>query len=224
MLCSAVVGFDARVTGRDRPSWPAERCARYLLRTDVLAPASTDRLVWPSLFDLDGAPAAPAWTGANATVWEDLDRLCGFVAERWPRPVPSHAMLAVTWVSDRGFAEAAGAAPYREPTKPAAISRAWSFLGFDVADGGLLSGLTNCGYDGDEVATLRARWTPHLNDRHLFSSIDAAFAFRKLADRRVPEHAPFFVYGLYVLGARARDGATAGADGCRSPGRPRTPS
>src|SRR5687768_10730774 len=177
MLCAAVMGFDARVMGPARPPWPAERRALYLLRTDVLTPSSTDRLVWPSLFDLDGAPEPPAWTGANATVWDDFDRLREFVAERWPRPVPSHAMVAVTWVSDRGFANAVASAPYREPTKPAAISPTWSFLGFDVADGGLLSGLTNCGYDADEVAALRARWAPHLNDRHLLSSIEAALAF-----------------------------------------------
>jgi len=200
MLSSAVLGFDARVTGAHRPVWEAGRRALYLLRTGVEAPLSADRLVWPSLFDLDGAPPAPAWTGANALVWDDLEALRGFVAERWPPPVPPHAVVAVTWVSDRGFAEAGATGPYREPTKPAATSPAWTMLGFDVADGSLLSGLMNCGYSTDEVDALRARWAPRLNERHLFGSIEDALAFRKVTDRRVPEHAPFFVYGLYLVG------------------------
>lgn len=204
MLSSAAIGFDARVTGAERPPWDADRRALYLLRTDVRVPASTDRLVWPSLFDLAAAPAAPAWTGANAMLWDDLDRLRGFVAERWPQPVPSHAIVAVTWVSDRGFAEAGATGPYREPTKPSATSPAWSVLGFDVADGSLLSGLTNCGYAPDEVDVLRARWGPRLNESHLFSSIGDALAFREVADARVPEHAPFFVYGLYLVGEAGR--------------------
>lgn len=199
MIASAVLGFDARVTGADRPAWDGERRARYLLRSDVGAPASTDRLVWPSLFDIDGAPPPPAWTGANATVWDDLDGLRDFVARRWPPPVPPHAIVAVTWVSDRGFAEARATGPYREPTKRVATSGAWSLLGFDVADGSLLSGLMNCGYAADEVGALRARWEPRLNDRHLFSSIGDALAFRDVTDGRVPEHAPFFVYGLYLI-------------------------
>lgn len=200
MLSSAVLGFDARLTGADRPAWDAGRRALYLLRTDVGAPLSTDRIVWPSLFDTPGAPAAPAWTGANALVWDDLDRLRGFVAARWAPRVPSHVVVAVTWVSDRGFEEAGATGPYREPTKPPATSAAWALLGFDVADGSLLSGLMNCGYSADTVEALRARWAPRLNERHLFGSIEDALAFREMTDHRVPEHAPFFVYGLYLVG------------------------
>jgi hypothetical protein len=199
MIASALLGFDARVAGADRPPWDATRRARYLLRPDVTAPASTDRLAWPSVFDLAGAPAPPAWTGANATVWDDLERLRAFVSERWPRPVPSHATVAVTWVSDRGFVEAGEAGPYREPTKPPATAAEWSLLGFDVADGSLLSGLMNCGYDAAEVDDLRVRWGRRLNDHGLFGSIGDALAFRAVTDARVPEHAPFFVYGLYLI-------------------------
>jgi hypothetical protein len=199
MIASALLGFDARVTGADRPAWDGARRARYLLRSDVAAPASTDRLVWPSLFDIDGAPPPPGWIGANASVWDDLEALRDFVARRWPSPVPPYAMVAVTWVSDRGFAEAGATGPYREPTRPPAASSTWALLGFDVADGSLLSGLMNCGYAADEVSALRARWEPRLNDRHLFSSIGDALEFREVADARMPEHAPFFAYGLYLV-------------------------
>jgi hypothetical protein len=51
----------------------------------------------------------------------------------------------------------------------------------------------NCGYTADEIGPLRARWGPRLDDRHLFSSIADALAFRDVTHGRVPEHAPFFV-------------------------------
>jgi hypothetical protein len=165
----------------------------------VEAPLSADRIVWPSLFDLAGAPDAPAWTGANALVWDDLDGLRRFVAARWPQPVPSHAIVAVTWVSDREFADAGATGPYREPTTPPTVSPAWPLLGFDVGDGSLLSGLMNCGYAADEVEALRARWAARLNEHHLFTSIEDALAFRGVSDARVREHAPFFGYGLYLV-------------------------
>jgi hypothetical protein len=100
-----------------------------LLRDEPLGQpevVATDRLVWPSLFDIDGAPPAPAWTGAN------------------------------------------------------------------------------CGYAADEVDALRARWGRRLNESHLFGSIGEALAFREVADARVPEHAPFFVYRLYLVGDATR--------------------
>lgn len=72
-------------------------------------------------------------------------------------------------------------------------------LGFDVADAGLTSGLTNCGFGQSERSTLRASWAPGLNEHHLFVDVEQAFAFRGLAGGRVPEHAPFFVYALYLI-------------------------
>lgn len=73
-----------------------------------------------------------------------------------------------------------------------------SLLGYDVADAGRISGLMNCGYTG-EHAELQDRFARHLNRNHLFSDRERALHFRRVADRRVPEHAPFFVYGLYRL-------------------------
>jgi hypothetical protein len=75
----------------------------------------------------------------------------------------------------------------------------WTSLGFDVSDGSGLSGLSNCGYAKDEVPALRERWGPHLNTYHLFSDVDQAIEFKRLSDNRVREHAPFFVYGLYLV-------------------------
>ena len=84
-----------------------------------------------------------------------------------------------------------------DPSAPA-IER-YDLLGYDVADYDLLGGLTNCGYTPGEAASLAPVWAPLLNERHLFDNPDDAVAFAAVTARRVPEHAPFFGYGIYQL-------------------------
>ncbi|MGD0530078.1 MAG: hypothetical protein ABSE49_33390 [Polyangiaceae bacterium] len=77
----------------------------------------------------------------------------------------------------------------------------WRLAGFDVADDPSgISGLCNCGYAAGD-ATLRDLWGPHLNEHGLYGDVATAFAFRKLTDARVPEHAPFAVFGIWIVSA-----------------------
>ena len=85
------------------------------------------------------------------------------------------------------------------PTEPGSMDEHWTFLGYDIADGGLLSCLSNCGYSSDSAPLLRDEWSPLLNERHLFVDLQKAVEFKTLTDARVEEHAPFFVFGLYVV-------------------------
>jgi hypothetical protein len=81
------------------------------------------------------------------------------------------------------------------------VEDGWRFAGFDVADGPTaISGLCNCGYAASD-ATLVPRdvWGPYLNENGLFSEVGAAFDFRKLTDVRVPDHAPFAVFGIWIV-------------------------
>jgi hypothetical protein len=87
---------------------------------------------------------------------------------------------------------------------PPTISDNWRLLGFDVADAGLTSGLSNCGHKQSEIAGLRASWVADLNEHHLFTDMARALAFRDVTDRRVPEHAPFFVYALSLVAGQAK--------------------
>jgi hypothetical protein len=91
----------------------------------------------------------------------------------------------------------------RPPDGPGTIGPAFErhdLLGYDVADYDLLSGLTNCGYAPEEAASLAPVWAPLLNEWHLFGNPGDATAFAAVAEERVPEHAPFFAYGIYQLG------------------------
>ncbi|MGH3872035.1 MAG: hypothetical protein ACRDSR_11065 [Pseudonocardiaceae bacterium] len=65
-----------------------------------------------------------------------------------------------------------------------------------MADAGLLSGLSNCGYTPQDAASLQKIWVPLLNRWHLFDDRHHASAFVAVTADRVPEHAPFLVYGI----------------------------
>jgi hypothetical protein len=78
-------------------------------------------------------------------------------------------------------------------------SERYDLLGYDVADYDLLGGLTNCGYTPEEAASLAPVWAPLLNEWHLFGNPDDATAYATVTAQRVPEHAPFFGYGIYQL-------------------------
>jgi len=72
-------------------------------------------------------------------------------------------------------------------------------LGYDVADQVMTSGLSNCGYTDEEKRRLRPTWGGLLNEHHLFDQVDLASEFRRITAERVQEHAPFFVFGIYML-------------------------
>jgi hypothetical protein len=203
---AALLGFDAREMFMDPgESWDAARRGTYLLRTDVRKPLSVDPAVWPSLFG-EGLPEQqrqrlglstvqrPDWRGPHQDLWDDLHRMHQSLG---PLGSQTHWTIALHWVSADGLPlPSASQGPHREELPSSALSEDWRLLGFDIADAGLFSGLSNCGYDQATVAELRASWGAHLNEHHLFTNVSQALAFRDLTNRRVPEHAPFFVYAL----------------------------
>lgn len=68
------------------------------------------------------------------------------------------------------------------------------FLGYDIGDHMLISGLMNCGFRESDWADFDLeRYVPHLNRWHLFDELEPALEFKKMSDIRVKEHAPFSV-------------------------------
>jgi hypothetical protein len=74
-------------------------------------------------------------------------------------------------------------------------SQQWKLLGYDVSDDIGTSALMNCAPHSDSEVQ---RWVKHLNHYHLFEQLVAADDYRAESDLRVPEHAPFYVIGLYA--------------------------
>jgi hypothetical protein len=181
-MMEATIGFDLRSTVSD-PSWTADRRTRYLLRRDVAAVRSVDPLVWVRPPGLPPAPEAEV-------LWPNLSGL--FAAAHALGHADAMAVRITALEEDGPAPEDAGA------IGPA--SGRYDLLGYDVADYDLLGGLTNCGYTPGEAASLAPVWVPRLNKWHLFGNPGDATAFADVTARRVPEHAPFFAYGIYQLG------------------------
>jgi hypothetical protein len=189
--------------------------AEFLLRPDVAWPMSVDGSIWPSVFSVERclgprdeyATVPIDEVREDASPWLDLAKMRAWY-EAHRRPGPRDVCIGVELLTDRPlegttiFYEMAGGILCGLSVEPAAPSRPPDgsvFLGFDVADAGGISGLMNCGYTPEEMASWRPTWGPRLNDRGLLSALEDAIAFREATDRRVEEHAPFWVYALWQL-------------------------
>jgi hypothetical protein len=209
-----LLGFDARRS--DAPEWDERRRRNFLFRLDVVRPLSIDAEVWSSGFDSDSDERAD-WIGIFDPLWENLGALREAVRA-------AEGLLGRTSIA--AFGRMTGDASAAERTAletqmrgihpdgtpgdlpatiadPATVQPGWRFLGYDVADLWGLSGLMNCGFlPGEDVANLRARWGPRLNGFHLFDEIADAREFQGFANQRSPEHAPFFVDGIWLVEGR----------------------
>jgi hypothetical protein len=194
-----LLGFDAREMWQEfHIIWSQERIENFLLRHDIKKPLSTDTMVWPSVFDEVGELAPPYnWRGR---LWDDWHKMEDFIEARWisaPRPF---WIIGITLISgDFSNQQEAMGYPTLPALNPPAGSEAWTLLGYDVSDHSLLSGLSNCGYWEEEKPGYKQRWGQHLNEYNLFTEVQPAIEFKEITDRRVSEHAPFFVYGLYLI-------------------------
>ncbi len=211
MAADTLIGFDAREMGRDTNAiYILGNQDSYLLREDIGKPLSTDTMIWASVVDHADEGGKPLWTGTFTDLWDSLARLEGHLTRHQPAAAASYWIIGVTiltsmaadfW-SSRGSDQAIWPA-----VTPPQRDKTLTFLGYDVSDRYLLSGLSNCGKDADEIPAMRRQFGPHLNDHHLFTAPEPALAYKKWADQD-PGHAPFFVFGLY----RIRDTGQAAAD------------
>ena len=175
----ATIGFDLRTIVSD-PSWTADRRARHLLRRDVPSVRSVDPMVWER---------PPGFEPPEAEeLWPNLPDLLA------ARPLEQAGTVVVRITV---LEEVEGIPENLDPVG-SAFER-YDLLGYDVADYDLLGGLTNCGYTSEEAASLTPVWVPLLNEWHLFGKPEDATAFAAVTAERVPEHAPFFAYGIYQL-------------------------
>lgn len=183
-------GYDVRVSmAAADAEWTDERRAQYLLRLDVARPLSVDRMVWRtalssgSMFQDAGGYWNELDTLHQACADAGMDKSSGVLVALAVLELPECAPLPF-W-----------------PGMPADIDPAWPVLGWDVADSGLISALSNCGYvtEREDVDATRLRFASRLNGHGLFGHVDDALTFRHVSDARVPEHAPFLVHQMRLV-------------------------
>ena len=212
-----LIEFDVRVAPEKIRSDPEDdkHRADFLLRADVGWPMSVDGVIWPSVFCLEQLRDSRNEYGTvpidqvreDASPWLDLAKMRAWYEAHRP-PGPRDVCIAIELLTDRPlegttiFYDLSGGILCGlsvEPVVPTRLPDGSILLGFDVADAGRISGLMNCGYTPEEIASWRPKWGPRMNDRGLLGTLEDAIAFREATDRRVEEHAPFWVYALWQL-------------------------
>lgn len=194
-----LLGFDIRSITGSIASWDASRRQLYLLRNDVPLPLSTDVLVWNSVIYSQAILDKSVWNNALGLL-SDIAALQNYPKIFQANPDNTLWSIAITvQIEGMNSTENEFWSQIISETNPSVVQANWSFLGYDVSDTALISGLSNCGYKLSDHESLRRAWAHHLNEHHLFTDWRLASEFRILTNFRVPEHRPFFVYGLYRI-------------------------
>lgn len=210
-----ILGFDIRIV--DGPGiaarWDESRRARYLLRPEVPWVASVDSAVFPSPFDFGNRLNDPDSASVvlrlsprdvhqqSVGLWSDLEEMDhAFARQELPDGTVCMRTAIVVCSDDFPITQRPWDDLADEPTSPGIVNPEWRLLGYDVATPFLLSGLSNCGYHAGEKASLALEWADTLNHVGLCRDLGDAGQFRDVTTRRLPQHAPFLVFGLYDLG------------------------
>ncbi|SRR6266568_2826018 len=188
-----LIGFDANETELDGRKTPLRDHVRevFLLRPEIELPYSVDGHVWPSVWGMSDQSR----DNENG-LWLNLARMQQRLVEHGRTAI----LVAVELLVPNN--PPAFGFPYSlidSTQDPPTVPEDSICLGFDVADGGFWSGLSNCGYSEAERAELRPKWQGRINDFGLLKSEQDALEFRDLSDIRVSEHAPFWVFRLSRL-------------------------
>jgi len=198
-----VLGYDAREYWQSfDQTWPQSRKQGFLYKLDVLKPLSADTGVWPTIFASESREEPPGKFGYQHC-WSFLaDVTVAVTREFQVKPLRAWRLIAITLLhgGDKlGDVAWTAQVPEADPPKPQAV---WLRLGYDVCDFYMLSGLMNCGFlpETEDVVALRAKWGPRLNQFHLFDRLDDAIEFKQFSDVRMKDdHAPFYVFGLWMI-------------------------
>lgn len=197
-----LIGFDARkVPLADEII--GQRRNRYLLKP-VGTVLSVDFNVWPSIFDL--VPKSADGSGRDACgLWPNLEEMEAALARSGADQDLGYWEIALSVQAASATDVPEWAAYMNQKVDPGQV-QAWRLLGYHVADEGMISGLSNCGYSVAEQAQWSARLGKALNQYHLINDQGVALRTAADADQRVPEHAPFLVFGLLLVKKVSRKG------------------
>jgi len=196
-----LLGFHLRQSvGQTDRVWDSHDRSAWLLREDIAFPLSVDEAVWPECNN----HALISSIFSNYSHTPELG-ICNIFPEYLDQSSEHNGgfLIGVTIVNDKlGRAD--------ELIKEIDISMSisieqlysskWECLGYDVASYDLISCLTNCGFSHPGKNIMVKKYAGMLNDYGLFSSAKSADFFRIDCDSRIPEHAPFAIYGIWANG------------------------
>jgi len=200
-----ILGYQLRESAYNVvPLWPVARREKYLLNPETRLPLSADRRVWPlaSLPDLADQVFKDFVMGPNeAPNGLNLYQLKGSLTRKMLSAVGDNCVVGIAVDSEvAALFRVQNSIADQHSVEPSRLQ----FLGFDVCDQRLTSGLMNCGVATADHEKLRAGYAASINPFGLFDHKDVAVRFASEIGRTVPEHAPFFPIGLFVVGRLRR--------------------
>ena len=195
-MSQTIAGFSIRSLQIDPDSSDSRR-GSFLLRSDIPIPKSVDTNVWAEVCKAMQSVGnikfpLPTWSSRFEMLSKSL----------YSKSDPNSCEVVLTVLAENQIPDYVAFGQFEPPTMSL---QDWIFLGFDVADAGLISGLSNCEYSEPELLEYRRHFLEHLNEQGLFQSVEPALEFASMCNRREPNHAPFFVFGIYADKAKRCD-------------------
>jgi len=195
------IGFDAREwwlgqTNSRGEAWKEE----WFVRMDVEKPLSIERAAWSSVFDLYPGHEPP-YKGLTGDLWASLEEMEGALPHAEIAGKPFVIMAFSVILREARPEEREHCDIWTTYVTPNRLDPGWKFLGYEVADWSPFSVLlTTCtAEDLDDRDAYRQRWGPHLNRWHLFKEFEPALAMKNYYNEVYTEHAPFLVYGHWLV-------------------------
>lgn len=208
-----ILGYDVRCRddGIIRHLWDKKRRAHYLIRQDIKCPISVDRSVLPSIFRfqsdgiLEGTIPVEDESMHQSVfkLWEDFSSMSKAISDSTFCEDTAIDVVALGFsigeIDVSQFRNYQWAEILSETAKPNKRRDDWEFLGYDIADEWLTSGLSNCDFPDRHDREFVADWIPRINDSGLIATMEDADRFRKSLNNKVAEHAPFLIIGIFRL-------------------------
>lgn len=208
-----LLGFDIRFDPRAfvQTIWDKKRRQIHLLKSDIQYPLSIDTMVWPSFFRYSSNRSEPfyfqseeiltvipkSFRHSALELWPSLDDMIAFFKDKKEKIATGGVLIAATLLREKHLRTDDFWNAVLEPKlNREPFPKDWDFLGYDIADNGFISGLSNCGYNPSEKNILKEIWSDRLNEYGLLKNVSDAIEFRNLSNKRIPEHSPFYIYGL----------------------------
>lgn len=213
---SRILGFDVRYAPAAFVDlrWDDASREAHLIEPGVKVPLSVDRSVWPSRFRLEGS-APPVITRAD-DIWIAPDPETAYFEafDLWPTlgsMLPRHnpydlgdCAILICFADEAIYegrlkSDDFWRATYADADALQSPDPGWIALGNDVANGGLLSALSNCGLGNLRRRDGRPAWARSLNAHGLLSDPRDAVEACRFMNARPASDGPFYVFELYLV-------------------------
>jgi len=200
-----VLGYQLRKSPKNIDSnfWNSERRNKYLLNTDIDFQISVDTNAWPesedndlknNLFCAQDVEHDPLYLNA------DLYQLKPSLRDIKIEILQENVLIAVTILQEYASLfftkRSVDKIKFLDSTHTLKEKIVF-FYGYDIADGLLFSALSDCSFSEEERKRFHDLFSNDLNRYGLFENKLKAIDYCKLSNNRIPEHAPFYVFGIY---------------------------